>query len=140
METQLVHGIATLLASNSVGVWSTTTAYTAGQVGIYDGTIPDDSLTGVGLATYPVSDPVDSGSIIGLQVSFRAPSKAAVRDLAEDAFGVLHALWGHSLADGPRIDHMLRQSSADLGIDEAGAFRRTDNYYIRLNNPTTNRT
>jgi len=140
METELVHGLAAMLADAGIGTWSLTIPYTTSQVGIFDGKIPDDTVEGIGLATYPVSDPVGSESIIGVQISLRSASKAAIRDRAEAIFGVLHALWGHSLADGPRIDHMVRQSSADLGPDEAGAFRRTDNYYVRLNNPTTNRT
>jgi hypothetical protein len=140
METSLLHGIAAMLATANVGTWSTTTAYTHSQVGIYDGPIPDDTLEGVGLATYPVNDPVTSESTIGVQVTFRSVSKAGIRDRAESVFNTLHALWGHSLAAGPRIDHMMRRSSADLGTDEAGAFRRTDNYYVTVNNPTPNRT
>lgn len=140
METALVHGLAGLLAAAGIGTWSLTVPYTEGQVGIFYGLIPDDTVEAIGLATYPVSDPVGSESIIGVQVALRSASKADLCDRAEAIFGTLHGLWGHSLADGPRIDHMLRQSSADLGIDEAGAVRRTDNYYVRLNNPTTNRT
>lgn len=138
LETLLVHGIAAHLAAAGVGTWSTTTQYTAEQIGIYDGPIPPETMEGVGLATYPVDDPVDSTSIIGVQVTLRSATKSTMRDRAEDVFGLLHAAWGLHLP-GLRIDHMMRRSSADLGIDEAGAFRRTDNYYATVNHPTPNR-
>ena len=139
VETQLVHGIAGQLAAASIGTWSLTVAYTKTQVGIYDGPIGTTTPEGIGLATYPVSDPVDTESIIGLQITLRSKTKAALRDRAEAIFQQLHAAWGLQL-DGLRIDQLTRESSADLGIDEAGAYLRTDNYYATLNHPTPNRT
>lgn len=139
METALVRGIAAMLGTAAVGTWSTTTPYTAAQVGIYDGPIGSGTVEGIGLATYPVSDAVDSRSVVGIQLTFRSASKAALRDRAEAAFDLLHALWGVTLTTGLRVDHMLRQSSADLGIDENGAYLRTDNYYVTTNHPTPNR-
>ena len=138
IETALVHGIAALIAGAGAAVWSTTTAYTASQVGIYDGVIPEDTLEGIGLATYPVDDPVHSTSTIGVQITLRSVSKATVRDRAEAIFDTLHAMWGHELP-GLRVEHLLRRSSADLGPDDKGAFRRTDNYYAIVNHPTANR-
>lgn len=138
IETTLIRGIAALIAESGAGVWSTTTAYAASQVGIYDGTIPEDTIEGIGLAAYPVDDPVHSTSTIGVQVTFRSTSKAALRDRAETVFDALHAMWGRDLGT-LRLEHLLRRSSADLGIDEQGAFRRTDNYYAIVNHPTANR-
>lgn len=137
METSLVHGLAEMLATGGVGVWSSS-AYASSAVGIYDGPVGLDTVEGVGIATYPVSDPVDSRSVVGVQITFRSATKATLRDRAEATFDLLHALWGHDL-DGLRVVQMLRQSSTELGLDERGAFLRTDNYYAHVNHPTTNR-
>lgn len=139
METALIHGIASLLDSNGVGTWSTTVAYPAADVGIYDGRIGAQTVEGVGLVVYPVSDPVTSDSVVGIQITIRSATQAGVRDRGEAIFDTLHALWGYQIPSGPRIDHMLRRSSADLGIDENGAYLRTDNYYLTVNHPTPNR-
>lgn len=138
VETLLVRGVAQALATAGVGTWSTTTPYTASQTGIYDGPVGSTTPEGVGLATYPVSDPVDSEATIGLQVTIRSATKAALRDRAELIFTTLHAAWGLQLS-GLRIDQALRRSSADLGTDDAGRYLRTDNYYIQCNQPTPNR-
>lgn len=138
IETLLVEGIATHLAANSIGTWSTTVAYTATQVGIYDGQIGTDTAEGVGLATYPVTDQVDSDTVTGLQITFRSATRADLRDRAEAVFDLLHAKWGLQLPS-LRVTHMLRRSSADLGRDDLGRWIRTDNYYVNLNHPTPNR-
>lgn len=139
IESALIAGTGAALQTAGAGVWLTGTAtLTPGQVGIYDGRILPDTIEGIGLATYPVADPVDSRSIVGLQITFRSASKATLRDRAELVFDTLHAAWGITLG-GIRVTHILRQSSADLGIDEAGAHLRTDNYYLTVNHPTPNR-
>lgn len=138
VETLIVEGIAALLATNSIGTWSKTTAYTASQVGIYDGPIGSDTAEAVGLTLYPVADQVDSESVIGLQVMFQSASKATLRNRAEAVFNLLHASWGLQLPQ-VRITHLLRRSSSDLGRDDAGRWLRSDNYYLNLNRPTANR-
>lgn len=138
VETKVLEGIAALLAANSIGTWSKTTAYTPTQVGIYDGPIGSDTPEAIGLTLYPVSDPVDSESIIGLQIMFQSASKSTLRDRAETVFNLLHASWGLQLPQ-VRITHLLRRSSSDLGRDDAGRWLRSDNYYLNLNRPTANR-
>lgn len=138
-ETLLVRGIAQALDDAGIGVWSTTVPYTAGQVGIYDGPIPEDLPDGIGLDTYPVADAVDSTSRIGLQVRLRSSNKATLRDRAEAVFEALHASWG-SVYGTIRVGQLLRRSAADLGRHpETGAWERTDNYYADINRPTANR-
>lgn len=139
METALLRGVAAALATAGIGTWSLTVPYLTTQVGIYDGPPGAGTVEAVGLTLYTVADPVSSHSVIGLQVLLRSATKAGVRDRAEQVFNRCHAAWGWQLPAGPRIDQMMRTSSADLGIDEAGAFRRTDNYYMTLNHPTGNR-
>ncbi len=139
IESSLISGVGTILQAAGAGTWLTGTAVlTAGQVGIFDGRILAETIEGIGLATYPVADAVDSRSVIGLQVTFRSASKATLRNRAELVFETLHAAWGITVS-GIRVTHILRQSSADLGIDEAGAHLRTDNYYLTVNRPTNNR-
>jgi len=138
IETQIVEGVTALLAANNIGTWSKTTAYTSSQVGIYDGPLGSDTSEAVGLTAYPVSDQVDSETVLGLQIMFRSATKAGLRDRAETVFNLLHARWGLQLST-VRITHMLRRSSSDLGRDDAGRWLRSDNYYLNLNHPTANR-
>ena len=129
IETRLIEGIAAHLAANSIGAYSKTVAYTPTQVGIYDGQIGTATQEGIGLATYPVADNVDSESVVGLQVTFRSATKATLRDRAEATFDLLHAKWGLTFPapNSLRVTHMLRRSSADLGRDDLGRWIRTDN-------------
>lgn len=132
METQLLHSIAAALAAAGVGVWSPTAALRKADVGIFDGPV-SGNVEAVGLLLYPVDDPIGGDSTIGLQVTFRSATRAAARDRAERVFDTMHGAWGWTPAGGPRITLAARTFSADLGTDEAGAYRRSDNYYLTIN-------
>ena len=138
METALIRGLAAALAAAGIGAWSTTVAYAPSVVGIYDGPIGSDTVEGIGIETYAVQDAVDSRSIVGVQFTMRSATRSALRDRAEAVFVLFHAAWGPSFG-GVRVAQMLRQSSADLGMSESGAYLRVDNYYLTVNRPTPNR-
>jgi hypothetical protein len=108
-------------------------AYTANEVAIYYGAIPEEKVrASVGVRIYQTSDDtVEALHSRRAQLRFRGPR--GVRDgadkLAHPAFLVLTGL---SRVGG--ISGISRISMAPLGADENGREERTDNYTITLDN------
>lgn len=139
VETDLVRGLAQRLATAGIGTWSLVTAYTPGQVGIYEDEPGPDVVEAITIATYPVADPVDATSVIGIQFRIRSASAATIRDRADAIFGSIHALWGVTFG-ACRAQQILRRSaSTPAPRTPGGPLIRTDNYYATIHHPTTNR-
>lgn len=139
VETDLLHGIAQALDDASIGVWSTTTAYTVGQVGIYVDEPNPQAAEAITLTAYPVADPVANTSTVGVQVTVRSATADALRDRCDAIFAALHALWGVTLG-GCRVQHLLRRSgTTPQPRDIGGPLIRTDNYYALIHHPSAHR-
>lgn len=142
-QTNLLTGVATLLAGASVGTWSPTGTYTANQTGIVLMVIPQTPDSIIALSTYPVhSDPALSDSVIGLQVLTRAAGQDPRPgiDLADAIFDQLHGLHDTDLSTGVHVVQCLHQGGGSLGQDDLKRWSRSDNYYVTTHRPSLNRT
>ena len=137
MEHQVAAAIAHLLDAADVGDYSPSTPYAAGQVGIFTAPGPYDVPESIQIATYPVTDDLDADSILGVQLTIRSATRTALLSRCDAAFAVLHARYAVTV-DAVRLSSIERRSAADLGLDGT-LHARTENYYVRLSHPTTNR-
>ena len=91
--------------------------------------------TGIGVVFYDVDPPAGTtDETVGMQLTIR---DAATRDsratlnLSENVFELLHEQTLTQWGEIP-VNRVWRNSSADMGRDEDGAYVRADNYYVRL--------
>lgn len=147
-ENALLFGVANDIANNptaKVKLWSEgnkdgepNAAQPTGSTAIFFGVWPEviDSVT---LNTYPVSDdPSLSDSQIGLQVTIRSADMMKVKDIADDVFNRLHGRQAGMLGN-VRLVQAFRRSGADLGQDGSERYGRSENYYLTVHRPSTNR-
>lgn len=142
-QTNLLTGIAELLADASVGTWNPTAAYAPTDKAIVLKVIPETPDTVIALTTYPVSsDPSLSDSVTGLQVLTRAAGQdpRTVDDLADLIFDQLQGLHDVTLGTGVRLVQCLHHGGGTLGEDDLHRWSRSDNYYITAHRPSLNRT
>jgi hypothetical protein len=142
-QTNLLTGVAQLLAAASVGTWNPTGVYASSDKAIVLKTIPETPDTIIALATYPVtSDPALSDSVTGLQVLTRAAGQdpRTVDDLADLIFDQLQGLHDVTLGTGVRLVQCLHHGGGSLGEDSLHRWSRSDNYYITSHRPSLNRT
>lgn len=99
--------------------------------------------TGIGVTFYDVDPPAGStDEIVGVQLTIRDADRNDSRKtltLSEAVFDILHNQTVTTWDDIP-IHRVWRNSSADLGRDEDGAYVRSDNYYVRLSRTGTHLT
>ena len=141
-ESDLLVGIAELLAGASVGVWSETATYGASDTAITLRKMPATPDSALALSTYGVSDdPTLSDGVTGLQVRSRAagPDPRPHDDLADAVFEQLQGLHDVTLATGVRVVFVERRSFLDLGQDALHRWERSDNYYVTTHRPSLNR-
>lgn len=141
-ETDLLTGIAQLLATTSLGVWRATGIYTAAETGIVFDTVPATPDRVITLSDYTVSDdPTLSDSVIGVQVRTRwgGQDPRPVKDLDGGIFNALHGLEGVTLTGGVRVVSMFRRSGTSLGQDANNRWGRSSNFYATVHRPSTNR-
>lgn len=130
-ETDLLRGIAELLATEGVGVYDETGPLPPDGTGIVLGRLPDGPGRVIGLTSYPVADDDSADSITGVQARMRAGTDpTAVLDLSDAVFDVLHnrRTW---TARAVRVEISWRNSEAWIGQDASGRMERTANYYFR---------
>lgn len=139
----LIEGIAQALAANSAAtcpvVYRSTGNYTSAEFGVYAMVVGQAHKNqGVAVRVFGGSDdPSLSDSTVQVQLDFYGTPLEVLR-MEDDAFNLLHGAWGGTL--GPvRVQLCMRTSSADLGQDESGGFRRTANYDLAVHRPSTNR-
>ena len=141
-ETDLLTGVAQLIAAANLGVWRSTGVYATTEVGITFDTIPQAPDGVITLTDYVVSDdPTLSDSVIGVQVRTRAAGQdpRPVKDLDGAIFNVLHGLEGVTLSGGVHLVSMTRRSGASLGQDANNRWMRSSNYYATVWRPSANR-
>ena len=141
-ETNLLTGIAQLLATAGLGTWRDTGIYTAAETGIVMDTVPATPDRVITLTDYVVSDdPTLSDSIIGVQVRTRwgGQDPRPVKDLDGSIFDALHGLDGVDLVGGVHIVSMFRRSGTSMGQDANSRWGRSSNYYATVHRPSQNR-
>jgi hypothetical protein len=142
-ETNLLTGIAQLLATAGLGTWRDTGVYTAAETGIVFDTVPATPDRVITLTDYVVTDdPTLSDSVIGVQVRTRwgGQDPRPVKDLDGSIFDALHGLEGVNLTGGVHIVSMFRRSGTSMGSDTNNRWMRSSNYYATVHRPSTNRT
>ena len=141
-ETNLLTGVAQLLAAAGVGVWRDTGAYAATETGIVLDVIPQDPDQIITLSDYDISDdPTLSDSVIAVQVRTRwgGQDPRPVKDLDGAIFDALHGLESVTLTGGVHVVSLVRRSGVSLGQDTNNRWMRSANYYATVWRPSTNR-
>lgn len=140
-DTDLLTGVAVLLAAAGHGTWSPSGGYTSGQTGIVLHAFPDTPARVITLTAYGVADdPSLSDSTYGLQVRTRwdGQDPRLVNDLAGAIFSTLQGLTV-TLSTGIKVVQCLRRSWVSLGQDDTKRWARSDNYYLDVHRPSTHR-
>lgn len=129
--SDLIDGLAALLADNGIGVYDPAGVYQASDTGITVGIMPDSPDRCLCLTAYPVEDTGLTDVTTGVQIRVRAgrdPRDAGSLD--DSVFDLLHNARGYQLGGVP-VAVSWRQSSAPLGQDDKGRTEISSNYYLR---------
>ena len=120
------------LVDTGVGAWNSQGVYSNGQYGFVIGALPRELSQVIGLTPYAVSTDTEPGvDTQGFQFRIRTGSadpNPAI-GIADMLLERLHGVEGLRLG-GFNIPLIWRNSLADLGLDEAGRYEITDNYYM----------
>lgn len=138
--SDLLVGVAQLLASDGVATWKPSGAYAVNEVGIVIGPPSQSPPSLVALAVYNSSDdPAAPDSTVFLQARSRAPDDDPRKadDLDDGVFNALQGL--RATVNGIRIVYGKRNSSAPIGIDGNGRQERTSNYELMVHRPSPHR-
>lgn len=145
-ELRLLLGVAADLDANpdaTVPLWSEgahdpDTAMPAGSVPIIIDQWPE-SIDCVTLADYTVSDdPSLSDSVVGVQVTIKAQSRAVVKAIAADVFNRYQGRIGGMLGD-VRLVSSRRSSGTSIGVDSDKRQGRVENLYLTVHRPSAHR-
>jgi hypothetical protein len=130
--SNLLDGIAGLLAEAGVGVFRPDGMVGADETGIFRAVMPDQPDRALGLTAYPVEDSEHTDAITGVQIRMRAgPGDVdAIDDLADAVFDALHNRQ-HYEVGGVHVALSWRQSQAWIGQDTHGRMELTSNFYFR---------
>lgn len=140
-EKALKRGLCATLAAETYLAWidpdaEPTKAYSASQVGLYDGVLPAEPTTAVMVNTYTVQrHPVP---IVGVQFHIASTDPDEVTRAVEALDSSLEGRWGGTLG-GVRLVSAAWQSTGDLGQDANGRRGRTENYYLTISRDTPRR-
>lgn len=140
--TDLLTGVAQHLENAGVGAFTASGVPSTTNATITIGQLPQTPDQIICLTDYQVDDNVAlSDAVIGVQLRIRGTTdyRVATR-LRQLCFDALHGLTRVTLGSGNdmvQVVDIFRQSSAPLGPDSNGRHERSDNYYIRLNQPHT---
>ncbi|MCQ6250915.1 minor capsid protein [Streptomyces malaysiensis] len=134
--SDLLDGLARLIAEAGVGVYRDTGVYTVDEVGITITAVPDQPDQIVCLTPYPVDDTSGTTDVLfGVQFRFRAGADPRAVLAREDAtFELLH-MREHTDIGGVHVGLMWRQSASWIGADSRGRNELTANYYLRAIRP-----
>ncbi len=139
--TDLLDGVASLLASRTAWTYDRTGFYTAAQTGIVHVVVPAAPDRVVVLTPYlPDDDPTLSDSQVRVQVRFRGTRDYRVAsDMNDAAFDILQNL-PRSILNGVTVVGAWRTSGAYIGPDSNGRHEFTANYRFQTHRPSPNRT
>lgn len=105
-------------------------AYTAAEIGVFYGTIPDAPDRAVGIRVY---SPIDEPDLLARRVQLYIRGGRRQPFGADRIAGVLFSVL-HDRLRGDGIASIRRTSAAPLGADANGREERTENYLITLDN------
>lgn len=134
-STDLVEGLAELLAAGGLGVYRPEALYDPAETGIVLAVMPPDPDRAICLTDYPVEDTDQPDAITAIQIRMRAgPDPRAVSALADDVFDLLHNR-RHYRVRGIHIALSWRNSQAWIGQDAHGRMEIAANFYLRTTRP-----
>ncbi len=139
--TDLLIGLAQILAADGIGVWHTDGTYADNATGIVLNVVPQSPAAVVVLSTYSVGDdPIHADSVTGVQIRTRTPGEdpRPTDDLADAIFDLLQGAADLNLG-GVAVQLVWRQSWTPLGADGNRRHERSDNYYLQTWRPGPNR-
>lgn len=129
--TNLLEGVAALIADQGLAVWRPDGVYAEDETGVTLAVVPDTPDRVITLSAYPVEDTDLTDAITGVQVRTRTGRDPRDADqLADNLFALLHNRRGFRLG-GVWVALCWRQSQALLGQDEHGRMEASANYYLR---------
>lgn len=137
-SSDLLLGLAELLATAGVGIYHEDAPYGPDDTAIFLRSMPDAPDRAICLTPYAVDDDVTTDAVTGVQVRCRAGvDPTAVLDLGDDALALLHNRRGYWLRS-VFVAVSWRQSEVLLGQDAHGRDERTSNFYFRTTRPLPN--
>ncbi|WP_193596073.1 minor capsid protein [Microbacterium sp. YJN-G] len=104
--------------------------YTASEIGVFYGTIPDAPDRAVGIRVY---SPIDEPDLLSRRVQLHVRGGRGLPFGADRIAGVLFSVF-HERARGDGIVSIRRTSAVPLGADGNGREERTENYLVVLDN------
>jgi len=136
--------IAIHLDASGAGDYKATGAYTADEIAIVFGALPDSPDSVIALSSYGVADdPATDDDVIGLQVRMRAAGRdVTVGSIDDDVFDALHALHDVDLAVEDRTVHVsliLSRSATSGGVDGNRRREFIRNFYCTVWRPASHR-
>lgn len=135
--SQLLDGIAGLLAEAGVGVFRPDDVITDPDVGIFRGVTPDSPERAIGITAYPVVDDDTASAVTGVQFRMRAGRDPdAIDDLADEVFDVFHNRRYYDCGS-VHVTLSWRESQAWIGQDAHGRMELTSNFYFRASRAGT---
>lgn len=137
--SDLVDGVAQLLADSSIGVYDPSGLYADTDIGITVCVVPDSPSQIITLTPYTVQDdPRLNDSILALQVRLRGTQDPrSVIDRSAAIFNLLHGL--EADYGDLHVALMWRQASGPMGQDDNQRWLWSDSFYCRVNWPTLHR-
>ena len=133
--TDLLGGLAALIADAGLAVFSPDGVYGADETGVIFTVLPDQPDRAIVLTAYPVEDTDLTDAITGIQARMRCGRDPRdVENLADDLFALLHNRRGLALKGVP-VALIWRQSQAPMGQDTHGRQEIAANYYARTTRP-----
>jgi len=110
-----------------------------GTVPIFIDRWPEGPDACVTLTDYTVDDTYSSSdSILGVQVTVRAPDLDVVKGITSDLFALFQGRWGGMLGRVTLVS-ARRASGTNTGQDSSDRQGRTENYYLTVHRPSTHR-
>lgn len=133
--SDLLAGLAQLIAGAGLGTYRPTGVYTSAETGITIAVVPEAPDRLICLTPYPVDDTGLTDVITGVQIRMRAGRNPTdVSDLADNVRDLFHNRRGFT-AGAVLVTAMWRESQALLGQDEHGRIELASNYYVRGTRP-----
>lgn len=138
--TDMLTGVAELLAAAGVGSWNPTTVValspTVPAIGVT--ATPPDAPLSITLNNYTVDQSAKlTDRVEGLNVRIRGDRRPnTAKHIAHQVWLALHALGRRTLGTVPDqvpVVDVFWQSEAEIGPDQNGRFERSINYYVRMN-------
>ncbi|AZM46567.1 hypothetical protein DMB38_12755 [Streptomyces sp. WAC 06738] len=138
--SDLLRGLAALIADAGHGVYDPDGTYGPDQTGITIAVVPDSPDKIICLTPYPVEDTGQTDVITAVQIRLRAGRDPTVlEDLADEIRDLLHGREHYQLG-GVRVALSWRASQVPIGQDTHGRTELTANYYLRATRPGPNLT